>query len=179
MLMTSDQGLARMALTEGIEPIFFNSNAVSHLLGTTLSGVTFRPFAAGDARLLSSSVADVLWECAVAFGSARLTDDDTEAAFEVTSMGGDAVWSPYHSREDLLWTRTCPASGKMSLDTKPYPLPEKPSYEQTKVKDGESVDRTGRASRGAVRRPLTGAYSFNLASMLNLLATPGEGRVVV
>ena len=171
MLMTSDQGLARMALTEGIEPIFFDSNAVSYLLGTALSGVTFRPFATGDARLLSSSITDVLWECAVAFGSARLTSDDTEAAFEVTSMGGDAVWSPYHSREDLLWTRTCPASEKVSFDTKPYPLPEKPSHEQTKVKDGESVGRTGRASRGTVRRPLTGAYSFNLASMLNLVET--------
>ena len=165
MLMTSDQSLARMALTEGIEPIFFDSNAVSHLLGTTLSGVTFRPFATDATRLLSSSITDVLRECAVTFGSARLTSSDMEAAFEVTSIGEAALWNPYHSYEDLLWT----SSGKISPKTKAYRTPEKPPFEQTKIRDGENGGGAGKVSRGAVRRPLTGAYSFNLSSMLNLM----------
>ena len=38
MLMTADQGLARMALAEGIEPIFFDVDGATNLFGTTLSG---------------------------------------------------------------------------------------------------------------------------------------------
>ena len=44
MLLTSDQGLARMAIAESIQPIFFDSNAVSQLFGERLSGIGFVPF---------------------------------------------------------------------------------------------------------------------------------------
>ena len=86
MLMTADQGQARMALAEGIEPIFFDAHGVSYLFGTTLSGVTFRPFTDGP-RTRAVALTRVLWELAVAFGRARAISVQIGAAFEVAAIG--------------------------------------------------------------------------------------------
>ena len=99
MLMTADQGQARMALAEGIEPMFFDANGVSHLFGTTLSGVTFRPFT-DRTRTHAVALTRVLWELAVAFGRARAISVDTDDGLEVAAIGPTLSWQPYHSVDD-------------------------------------------------------------------------------
>lgn len=99
-LLTSDQGLARMAMAEGLTPLFFNSVTGAHAFGKRLSGQVFSPFAGTAA---SRSLGAVLWEVASAFGSARLRDEDGEHRLTVTAMGETLTWSPYQSHSDLLW----------------------------------------------------------------------------
>ena len=92
MLMTADQGLARMALAEGIEPIYFDAKGATNLLGTTMSGVTFRPLPSA-ARTYVVPLTRILWELAVAFGHARLTMDPNPI-FEVVAIGEGLSWQP-------------------------------------------------------------------------------------
>ena len=172
MLMTSDQGLARMALAESIEPVFFDSNSVSHLFGVTLSGITFAPFATASHRLCSSSLSHLLWECAVTFGSARLVSSVNQTTYEVASIGESVAWQPFHSYEDLLWTKVSSTRGQ-PVDAQLLPKDETVSLEKISPKDGDgrSDDAGEKRARRVTPRSLTGAYSFNAASMLNLMAT--------
>ena len=101
-LLTSDQGLARMALSEGIAPIYFEARKTSNPLGRTLTGVNYHPF---DSTLVTTSLTEALWELAVCFGSARIYNANREEYLEVHAFGGELNWYPYHSREDLLWCK--------------------------------------------------------------------------
>ena len=101
-LLTSDQGLARMALAEGIRPLYFETIRAERFFGTCLTGRTFDPF---RGAVQGVSLATVLWEFATAFGSARLEGKQTGSEFWVSALGEDMSWSPYHSLEDLLWCR--------------------------------------------------------------------------
>ena len=98
-LLTGDQGLARMALTEGVRPLFFSATKAADVFGQRLSGQTFHPFS-GD--LQHVPLAALLWELATAFGSARLTRSD-ESIFQVSALGEHLSWAPYHAEQDLLW----------------------------------------------------------------------------
>ena len=174
MLLTSDQGLARMALAEGVQPIFSDSNALNDLFGKTLSGVTFLPFLRDATRLSCSSLADVLWEAATSFGKARLVDNKTNAAFTVTALCSDIPWQPYHSREDLLWTKiTSPHSTESALSNRStakqsptvsskHVRPIPPS-KQNKKSPGKYQTHTSN------RQEHKGSHAFSLKSMLNLL----------
>jgi len=102
-LLTSDQGLARMALAEGISPLYFRSTRSSDFFGRTLTGVAFHPFAQ---TLYRVPLHEVIWEFATAFGSARLVSPDRKRWTEIAAMGADLSWSPMHSRDDLLWIRS-------------------------------------------------------------------------
>ena len=170
MLMTSDQGLARMALAEGIGTIFFDSNSASHLFGNILSGITFAPFATNSRHLYSSSLPSLLWECAVTFGSARLTSCTDETTFEVVSIGENVAWQPFHSYEDLLWTRTFSVTQKSDA-AQILSEGETVSFEPPPLrnKDGRNDDTGEKQKRRITPRSLTGAYSFNSASMLKLM----------
>ena len=170
MLMTSDQGLTRMALAEGIGVIFFDSNSISHLFGNILSGITFAPFVTSSHRFFSSSLPSLLWECAVTFGSARLTSRTDKTAFEVASIGENVAWQPFHSYEDLLWTRESSVT-KKSAAAQILSEGEAASSEPPMLrnKDGRNNNTGEKRTRGIILRPLTGAYSFNSASMLNLM----------
>ena len=99
-LLTSDQGLARMALAEGISPLYFETIRAERFFGAFITGRTFEPFS-GDIR--RTSLALVLWEFATAFGSARLECKNTDGSLTVSALGQDLPWSPYHSLEDYLW----------------------------------------------------------------------------
>ena len=99
-VLTSDQGLARMALAEGMYPIYFDARATSGALGKTLTGTLFHPF---NSKLYTVSLIKVLWELATCFGSARLRCEAGE--FEATAMSEEFTWRPYQTREDLLWCR--------------------------------------------------------------------------
>lgn len=102
VLLTCDQGLARMALAEGVDPLFFNAIPASAFFGRKLVGTNFHPF---DARLYSVPLSSVIWELATAFGSARLTSEDGSRWVEVAAIGSHLSWTPMHSRNDLLWMR--------------------------------------------------------------------------
>ena len=162
MLMTADQGLARMALAEGIEPLFFDTSAAFDLLGATLSGVTFSPFATDGPRAYEVSLATILWELAVTFGSARLTCIASGDSFEATAIGETLSWQPYHTHEDLLWTRTRrkPAIADPTL--------LKDDVDQTEtVMNLAGTSATVPASRRS--RALSGAYVFSSDSMIDLI----------
>jgi len=105
LLLTSDQGLARMALAEGIVPLFFKSVVAGDLFGKRLTGATLNPF---SGQLCETSATSILWELATAFGSARLTNDDMTHSLVVSAFGEGLSWSPYQSHADLLW---CDHSG--------------------------------------------------------------------
>jgi hypothetical protein len=101
-LLTGDQGLARMALAEGIRPLFFKKSEAVQFFSAQLTGVNFSPF---TGKVISTSVSAVIWELATAFGQARLVRDIDGALIEVTAIDKDLGWSAFHSHDDLLWLR--------------------------------------------------------------------------
>ena len=160
-LMTADQGQARMATAEGLEPLYFDANGPFSYFGTALSGVVFEPFArASSPRLAGVSAASLLWEAAVTFGGARLRHRDTGAAFEVLALGQDAPWQAFQLREDLLWTRgVAPA------------VPQHPGKPASSSEGGSHhVKPKPKVVEARPRRRMSGIYSFSLRSMLRLIA---------
>ena len=99
-LLTGDQGLARMAVSEGVIPLYYRKVEASDFFGSRLTGQTFDPF---NAKLRQTSFTSVLWEIATAFGSARLLGKGT--TFEVVAMHKNKNWSTYHLVDDLLWCK--------------------------------------------------------------------------
>ena len=98
-LLTSDQGLARMALAEGVMPLYFTAVTSHDFFGARLSSHTFHPFN-GDVK--SVSLTQVLWELATAFGAARLQWEDC-SQITITAMSDEVSWSLFQSLDDLLW----------------------------------------------------------------------------
>ena len=105
-LLTGDQGLARMALAEGVTPLYFRAVRADDFFGRRLAGQTFDPF---TGQLRRTPLALVLWELATAFGSARLTGGKGRS-FTVSALDEEMSWSPYHSVNDLLWCEQAPTS---------------------------------------------------------------------
>ena len=105
-LLTGDQGLARMALAEGVTPLYFRAVQADDFFGQRLTGQTFDPF---TGHIRRTSLPLVLWELATAFGSACLKGDNGRS-FTVSALGEGMSWSPYHSVNDLLWCRHAPAA---------------------------------------------------------------------
>ena len=97
-LLTGDQGQARMALAEGVRPLYFRSILPDEVFGQRLTGRPLDPFT-GEPR--SVPLASLLWELATAFGQARLDSDN--GTFTVSALGEALPWSPYQSIDDLLW----------------------------------------------------------------------------
>ena len=167
-----------MTLAEGIQPIFFDSNAVSMLFGEKLSGINFAPFAGDGSKFHSTGLIEVLWEFAATFGAARLFNDSGSVAFEVVALGEDVAWQPYHSYEDLLWTRES--------------APETPLHDAEEVQKGGKevlVAKEGRGEADGLKvaahidggRAVTrrGTYSFNLNSMLRLVRVLNERATII
>ena len=98
LLLTSDQGQARMALAEGVKPLYSRSIRAEEVFGQRLTGRPLDPFT-GEPRPVP--LASLIWELATAFGHARLTSDN--GMFTVSAIGEDLPWSTYHSIDDLLW----------------------------------------------------------------------------
>ena len=103
MLLTSDQGLARMAITEGLPPLYFNSAKADALFGRTHTGSNLNPF---DGGLAATSFAAILWELATIFGTARLCSSDGTPRVSIHAIGDEFAWTPYQSQDDLLWVET-------------------------------------------------------------------------
>ena len=106
-LLTSDQGLARMVLAEGMTPLYFTAVKCADFFGTRLTGRTFNPFTGG---ICSIPLTRVLWELATAFGAARLQWEDG-GAITISALSDDASWSPFQSVDDLLWFTAREADG--------------------------------------------------------------------
>jgi hypothetical protein len=170
-LLTSDQGLARMALAEGLKPLFFRSVRAGDFFGRHLTGTIFHPF---TGRLQKIPVAAVLWELATAFGTAKLSAEDGRAAVIVSAIGETLSWSPYHSHADLLWLDGAsvpgwdealsaqPSDGQISLtDDAPAP-PTGPTSVQALATD------TGRSE--AVSKPKVGKKSLYRVNINRLFA---------
>lgn len=111
VVMTSDQGLARMALAEGIQPIFFTAPGKDDCDGGALPGVCFHPF---SGKLYGVPLTSLLWELAVTFGSARLSAE-SGAYVDIQAMGQELSWQPFHSRDDLLWLVETPVAAGVGV----------------------------------------------------------------
>lgn len=101
LLLTADQGLAKMALAEGVRPLFFRALDPAQLFGKTLTGTLLHPF---SGRLVTRPLAGLLWELATAFGRVKIVQSEQQH-IEIASIGKDLGWSSYHSVDDLLWLR--------------------------------------------------------------------------
>lgn len=97
-LLTGDQGQARMALAEGVKPLYLRTTRADEVFGQRLTGRPLDPFT-GEPRPVP--LASLLWELATAFGTARLSSD--AGTCTVSALGENLPWSPYHSMDDLLW----------------------------------------------------------------------------
>jgi hypothetical protein len=157
MLMTADQGLARMTLGEGMPTLFFEATSFGTLSGRTLSGTTFDPF---SGKVYPISLTEILWEFAVTFGMARLETADGTRSVEVCAIGESLAWSPYHAKDDLLWMRsTNDPEAKPLKSVEAEPAKTKPT-EVSKA----SVDLTP-----AQTKQYAGSYKFGLAKMFHLI----------
>ena len=139
-LLTGDQGLARMALAEGVTPLYFRSVRADDFFGRRLTGQTFDPFTGHVRR---TSLALVLWELATAFGSARL-EGGNGSSFTVSALGEGMSWSPYHSVDDLLWCEQARAgtSGDLSNPVRERAGTRRGSDRVT-VSQAETADTSG------------------------------------
>jgi len=141
-LLTGDQGLARMALAEGVTPLYFKAIRAADFFGKRFAGQTFDPFS-GDIR--QTPLTSVLWELATAFGAARLKSDNG-STFEVSALGEGMNWSPYHSFDDLLWCRHTAPPLAVSAPATATPGMERASAKAT-PRAGDTDARAGRHER--------------------------------
>ncbi len=176
-LLTGDQGLARMALAEGVSPLYFSAVKAADFFDERLTGQTFDPF---SGRVRRTSLASVLWELATAFGSARLENEQGQA-FSIFALGEEMSWSPYHSFDDLLWCRYRPAA----LRDDPPDLPPSRSSRAGRT-DPVHVPREGAIVPAGARQPRRRASfaRFSVDRMLRLICaldddqTMSEARIV-
>ncbi len=126
LLLTADQGLAKMALAEGIKPLFFKATTAEQLFDRTLSGSLLHPF---NGKLVANPLAGLLWDLATAFGRVRIDREGDDGAIEVVAIDQDLGWSSYHSQDDLLW-----------LKETDVPVWTKPTKNQSSAEDDFSLD---------------------------------------
>lgn len=108
-LLTGDQGLARMAMAEGIRPVYFAANSATEVFGKRLSGQTFEPFVG---HIRGVPLTTLVWELATGFGSVRLKSQHNE--LQVSAIGERLSWAPYHAEQDLLWCMQAQPSAAMA-----------------------------------------------------------------
>ncbi|MEH2409760.1 hypothetical protein [Nostoc sp.] len=100
-LLTSDQGLARMTMAEGMDVFFFQARSVPKFDARKLTGSLFHPF---SQKIYTVPLTDVLWELAVSFGCLRLKNSNTNESLELWGIpSGEYTWQPRHAKDDLLW----------------------------------------------------------------------------
>lgn len=177
MLLTSDQGLARMAMAEGMAPLYFRSAKAKALFGRCLTGVNFHPF---SGALSTVGVMEVIWELATIFGCARVMSVDGVHSLTVFAIGKDLAWAPYHSRDDLLWIDVSdelaklPDQRKRSAHKSPSPAsgdvagpPMKPPMKRPRREAAKEVKQEERAQ--AVAKDIVPLYKFSVERMVALI----------
>jgi hypothetical protein len=159
LILTSDQGLARMALAEGIKPLHFRAVHAEDLFGEIVSGVNFDPFTGEIYRV---SLTALLWELATIFGGARISDANDKRALEIAAIGQNIVWAPFHSQGDLLGIRLV----ESAPTARPTPQIDVP------LRDQEVEPRASSGSQGPTLRPRStkqGFYRFSVASLFLII----------
>lgn len=153
-ILTSDQGLARMALSEGMQSFYFEARKTAIPLGRTLTGTLYHPF---EPRLYSVPLTSVLWELATCFGNSRLRATDGDDMFQATAMDEGLIWFPYQSKEDLLWCSwqynvTKPPEHVVNVSTAEHEIlePAPVLHESAYVAEAASGPADGTVSRQAV-----------------------------
>ncbi len=144
-LLTADQGLARMAMAEGISPLFFRATKASDIFGRRLAGQTFAPF---SGHMRHTPLADLIWELATSFGSVRI-ECPQSGSFQVSAIGEQFSWAPYHAEEDLLWC--CFEEPKQPSATAPVPgrgQPEPPPEERRRKEEAPEAPPRGSPTPG-------------------------------
>jgi hypothetical protein len=174
MLLTSDQGLARMAMAEGLEPVYFKSAKASSFFGRLLTGATLHPFsgAVGSVGLLS-----IVWELATCFGCCRLRSEAGHGAILVHAIGKDLAWAPYHSHDDLLWLEAQPAGQKLPLGNAGIVAVNGEGGQQELEIQDQVAAESGGAERKTAPAARAGLYKFNvprLFRVIDLLETEQE-----
>jgi len=144
ILLTGDQGMARMAMAEGIRVFFFQARSTPDPTGKILTGTLFHPF---TSKFYTVSLAEIIWELAVSFGGARIRNPNQDAYLELWALGGpeQLTWHPLHAKDDLIWGYYQPASS-----------------EQKQITSEIEVSKT------AVKFAAKG-YTFTPSRMLNLI----------
>lgn len=175
-LLTCDQGFARMALAEGVSPLYFRAVKADSFFGHRLTGTRFHPFRPALHRV---ALPDVLWELATAFGSARIASPNGERWVEIAAFGEELTWSPVHSQNDLLWMR---GSGLPEAPTPPATSRGEPpaSVEATsKIPLKSRPVPARKPARPKAEKPASpGFYRFNVERMFNLIIRLAEeGRL--
>ena len=190
LLLTADQGLARMALAEGISPLFHQSVKAGDVLGHTFSGTVFNPLTADLYRVPLQSV---VWELATSFGKVRLISADNSRWVEVAAIGSELSWSPVHSRNDLLWLKSSTladwAAEGAELEVEPEPQSElvsKPAATRPRMAGPKTVGEPVKATapkkpkrESSVPASGAGYYRFNVDRMFKFFTSLLEegGRV--
>ena len=121
ILVTSDQGMARMAMAEGLDVFFFQSRNTPDPTGKVLTGTNFHPF---KSEFYTVSLTTVLWELAVSFGGVKILDSNRTSYLELWALGGPEklTWHPLHAKDDLIWGRgqlTSKARRQLALKAEP------------------------------------------------------------
>ncbi len=150
MLMTCDEGLARMTFGEGMLPFVVRAPTPPDLSEMRLTGTPFHPF---NGTLCTVPLATLLWELAVTFGAVRIRTGDSHV--EVRAIGDGTTWQPFHATHDLLWVSA----------VLPDPPPELTS------ENGDGAPTNGSSEATAVAKPAPGSYKFSLPRMIGLIAT--------
>ncbi len=159
-LLTCDGGLARMALAEGMMPLYFESAKNERFFGNRLTGRMLNPF---HGNVIEHSLADILWEFSAAFGAAKIISKDGKSEFAVKALGKELAWSPYHSLDDLLWCSTTidANSDRLRPTTKSPPMAVQ-SQKPVKTDSGTSGEREKRNGKVVFRR-------FSVGQMIRLI----------
>lgn len=160
-LLTSDQGLARMALAEGVNPLYFFPVRAREIFGKRLTGQVFHPF---SGHIHAVSLTALLWELTTAFGAARLQWEDG-SAFKTSAIGESLAWQPCHAEQDLLWCECAPAT-KRHIETA--------ANADASRADAETTPESVQPSVGAQRASLSDGdgksmLRFSVGRMFNLV----------
>ena len=170
-LLTSDQGLARMGMAEGMRPLYFRAARAAGFFNKRLSGTNFHPF---TGTLSVTTIPDVLWELATMFGNARLLNTKSGRSVVVHAIGDDLVWAPYHSHDDLLWVEVTnePSDehgGPVDNTEVPSVQDEsapRPARSRGAATVGSEQPRNGSDLRTARKAPL---YKFSIDRLIRLI----------
>lgn len=174
MLLTSDQGFARMALAEGIIPLYFRAVNRHSFFGQTLTGTKFHPL---RGKLYQVGLQEVLWELATAFGTAKIATLDGTGSVEIAAFGEALTWSPVHSHNDLLWIRDSGLPPTPSF-MPPANLPSTTGPSDPPASPAKAAPKPAKLTVGKVKtapkpvRPVF--YRFNIERLFNLVLRLAE-----
>lgn len=137
-LLTSDQGLARMTMAEGMDVFFFQARSVPKFDNKKLTGVLFHPF---KQNIYTVALTDVLWELAVSFGCLRLQNPNTNESLELWGIpNGEYSWQPIHIKDDLLWGNFHPGTSSTTDNTSTSLSNDKENLGKTDIISSQNLE---------------------------------------